>query len=356
MIYNSFVTVIDGPDACGKGTILDELDVNLYHRTPQEPKKHIYLYSTRPATRLATVDKDKTDEYENNMYEYMDAFLLGRICNTNMASREFLSETIRKPFVKIYDRGLLSTFFYAYVHDDGGYDYAKKIKELHAGTKPASKSKKSETTLVSTATRDEIVDRLIARYIKFESVIRGRLKVLLNSSEDKQIQFKHNCEEYYEDETVHINHNGIDIGALTEALHTDITIAVCCAEELSDKAIERRHTLNDDSEQYEQIFETNKVFRKNVNLIYNFFMTYCLPKLDDMNYVNPFIGHVIKVYTSQTINGKTEWRKPIDTNRDILSWWNYYLSTNNFTTLGYKGHEQYRFMTCTDYMPEEVHY
>ena len=356
MIYNSFVTVIDGPDACGKGTILDELDVNLYHRTPQEPKKHIYLYSTRPATRLATVEKDKTDEYENNMYEYMDAFLLGRICNANMASREFLSETIRKPFIKIYDRGLLSTFFYAYVHDDGGYDYAKKIKELYTGTKPASKTKKSETTLVSTATRDEIANRLIARYIKFESVIRDRLKVLLNSSEDKKIQFKHNCEEYYEDEEVHINHNGIDIGALTEALHTDITIAVCCAEELSDKVIERRHTLNDDSKQYEQIFETNEVFRKNVNLIYNFFMTYCLPRLDDMNYVNPFIGHVIKVYTSQTINGKIEWRKPIDINRDILSWWNYYLSTNNFTTLGYKGLEQYRFLISTDYMPEEVHY
>lgn len=356
MIYNSFVTVIDGPDACGKGTILDELDVNLYHRIPQEPKKHIYIFSNRPATRLATVDKNKTDEYENNMYEYMDAFLLGRICNTNMASREFLSETIRKPFIKIYDRGLLSTFFYAYVHDDGGYDYAKKIKELYAGTKPASKSKKSETTLVSTATRDEIVNRLIARYIKFESVIRDRLKVLLNSSEDKKIQFKHNCEEYYNDEEIHINHNGIDVGALTEALHTDITIAVCCAEELSDKVIERRHTLRDDSEQYEQIFETNEVFRKNVNLIYNFFMTYCLSKLDDMNYVNPFIGHVIKVYTSQTINGKIEWRKPVDISRDILSWWNYYLSTNNFTTLGYKGHEQYRFLICTDYTPEEVYY
>lgn len=353
MIYNSFRAVIDGPDACGKGTILDELDANLYHKTPSEPKKYIHIFSTRPATRLETVDKDKTDEYENNMYEYMDAFLLGRLYNTDMHSREFLSETIRKPVIKIYDRGLLSTFFYAYVHDDGGYDYAKKIKELHAGTKPASKSKKSETTLVSTATRDEIANRLVARYIKFESVIRDRLKVLLNSSEDKDIQFKYNCEDDYDDVEVHINHNGIDIGALTEALHTDITIAVCCAEELSDKAIERRHTLCDDSEQYEQIFETNEVFRKNVNLIYNFFMTYCLPKLDDMNYVNPFIGHVIKVYTSQTINGKTEWRKPIDTNRDIVSWWNYYLSTNNFTALGYKGTEQYRFQTCTDCMPEE---
>ena len=353
MIYKSFTTVIDGPDACGKGTIINELDKNLYHRTPEAQKKGIYIFSTRPATRLATVDKDKADEYENNMYEYMDAFLLGRLCNVDMCSREFFSETIRKPIVKIHDRGLLSTFFYAYVHDDGGYDYAKKIKELNAGIKPASKTKKSETTLVSTATREEIVDRLIARYIKFESVIRDRLKVLLNSSEDKKIQLKHNCEEYYNDEVVHINHNGIDIGALTEALHTDITIAVCCSEELSDKVIERKHTLYDDSKQYEQIFETNEIFRKNMNLVYNFFMTYCLPKLDSINYVNPFIGHIIKVYTSQTINGEIEWRKPININRDIVSWWNYYLSTNNFTTLGYKGHEQYRFQTCTDCMPEE---
>lgn len=353
MIYNSFTAVIDGPDACGKGTILNELDKNLYHRTPTEPKNHIHIFSTRPATRLETVDKDKANEYENNMYKYMDAFLLGRLCNVDMCSREFESETIRKPIVKIYDRGLLSTFFYAYVHDDGGYDYAKKIKELNAGIKPASKTKKSVTTVVSTATREEIVDRLIARYIKFESVIRDRLKVLLNSSEDKKIQFKYNCEDFYDDEKVHINHNGIDIGALTELLHTDITIAVCCAEELSDKAIERRHALQNDSSQYEQIFETNEVFRKNMNLVYNFFMIYCLPKLDSMNYVNPFIGHIIKVYTSQTINGEIEWRKPINTNRDIVNWWNYYLSTNNFTTLGYKGHEQYIFQTCTDCMPEE---
>ena len=352
MIYNSFISVIDGPDASGKGTILNELDKNLYHRSPEEPKL-IHILSTRPATRLVTVDKDKTNEYENNMYEYMDAFLLGRLCSTSFASKIFLSETIRMPNVKIYDRGLLSTFFYAYVHDDGGYDYAKKIKELNAGTKPASKTKKSESVVVSTATREEIVDRLIARYIKFESVIRDRLKVLLNSSEDKKIQFKHNCEEYYNDEVVHINHNGIDIGALTEALHTDITIAVYCSEELSDKVIERKHTLCDDSKQYEQIFETNEIFRKNMNLVYNFFMTYCLPKLDSINYVNPFIGHIIKVYTSQTINGEIEWRKPININRDIVSWWNYYLSTNNFTTVSYKGHEQYRFQTCTDCMPED---
>lgn len=355
MIYNSFISVIDGPDASGKGTILNELDKNLYHRTPEEPKKFIHIFSTRPATRLATVDKDKTNEYENNMYEYMDAFLLGRLCSTSLASKSFLSETIRKPNVKIYDRGLLSTFFYAYVHDDGGYDYAKKIKELDKPTITTSKSKKTTTTIVLPATREEIVDRLIARYIKFESVIRDRLKVLLNSSEDKQIQFKHNCEDYYNDEKVHINHSGIDVGALLEALHTDITIAICCDEKLSDKVVKRRHSVMDDSNQYEQIFETNEVFRKNVNLIYKFFMTWCLPKLDSMNYVNPFIGHIIKVYTSHTITktGEVEWKRPIDTNRDIVNWWNYYLSANNFTTLGYKGHEQYTFQTCSTW-PEEV--
>lgn len=356
MIYNSFVAVIDGPDASGKGTILNELDNNLYHRSPDEPKSLIQIFSTRPATRLATVDKDKTNKYKDNMYEYMDAFLLGRLCSNSLTAKTFLSETIRMPNVKIYDRGLLSTFFYAYVHDDGGYDYAKKIKELDKPTiTTTSKSKKTTTTIVPPATREEIVDRLIARYIKFESVIRDRLKVLLNSSEDKQIRFKHNCEDYYNDEKVHINHSGIDIGGLLEALHTDITIAICCDEKLSDKVVERRHSVMDDNNQYEQIFETNETFRKNVNLIYKFFMSWCLPKLDSMNYVNPFIGHIIKVYTSQTITafmtGEVKRKRPIDTNRDIVNWWNYYLSANNFTTLRYKGHEQYSFQnysTCLE--------
>lgn len=344
MIYNSFVSVIDGLDACGKGTLIDELSKNLYHVTPTEAKKHIYFLSTRPATRLATVDKNKTNDYENNMYEYMDAFLLGRLYNASLTSKTFTPETIRKPFVKVYDRGLLSTFFYAYVHDDGGYDYAKMIKELDKPTiTTSSKAKKTTTTITLPATREEIVDRLVGRYIKFESVIRDRLKVLLNSPGDKKIQFKYSCEDLYEDENVHISQNDIDIGALMEALHTDITIAVCCSEELSDKVIKKRHAIMDDDNQYEQIFETNKVFRENVNTIYNFFMTYCLPKLDSIDYVNPFIGYILKVNSSRTINGENEWRKPIDINSDIVDWWRYYLSVNNFTTLRYKGTERYEF-------------
>lgn len=369
MIYNLFVSVIDGPDACGKSTVISELNKNLYHKVPGGPISDIHFFSIRPATRLETVDKDKTNEYENNMYEYMDAFLLGRIHNIkrrsdrcNEQSRRFLPRTIRKPDIEIHDRGLLSTFFYAYVHDDGGYDYAKMIKELN-GAKHTSKSKKSENTVVSAITREAIVDRLVARYIKFESVIRDRIKILLNSSEDKEIQYRNNCEECYYDgtesmyteTTVCIDTRGIDVGALTEALHTDITIAVCCAEELSDKVIERKHIIRNDDNRYEQVFETNEVFRKNTNLIYNFFMNYCLPKLDDMNYVNPFIGHIIKVYTSQTINGETEWKKPINSNRDIVTWWNHYLSANNLTTLGYRGHEQYRFQTSSTWPDEEVY-
>lgn len=343
MIYNSFVAVIDGPDACGKGTVLNELSKNLYHKTPEDNRKYIYLLSSRPATRLVTVDKDKTNDYDNNMYEYMDAYLLGRFCNTSLTSIGFEARRLRKPIVKINDRGLLSTFFYAYVHDDGGYDYAKKIREL-SGEKP--KTKKSQSVAESPATIEEISNRLIRRYIKFEGVIRERLKVLLNSTEKRKLQFKYASCSYY-DEAVKIE--SVDVGALMEVLHTDMTIAICCDESLSDKVIARRHSLQDDSNQFEQIFETNETFRKNVNLIYNFFMRYCLPKLDDIGYVNPFIGHIIKVYTTKTINGVTNWRKPVDINRDILSWWNYYLRTNNFTELGYEGHEEYRFMTCQDY-------
>lgn len=336
MIYNTFNAVIDGPDACGKSSIFESLIKDLYHKVDcskdrTERKSDINFYTHRPAERKNKVDKKDTDNFVSNMEKYMTAFVIGRLINLGVLSTPFYPTRMRKPYINIFDRGLLSTFFYAYAHMPSK-KFAERIRSLSGAA-----SKKNSVYM------NDIISELCAHYIEFERVIRNFVKRIINDNVTEfTVQTQYNNYEF-EDRTYQFG-SGISIDHLASVLHTDMTIAIIGDESISDKILERKHILTEDENEYGQIFETNKAFRDDVNTIYYFFMEHCVPKLNRMRYVNPFIGEIVKVCTTQNIGteGPT-WRSSSHIEKDIVYWFNRYLSTNNFTEVNCRGLESYEF-------------